>query len=279
MFTTVDQTGNQITLRARPGRIVSLVPSQTELLDYLGLEDEVIGITKFCVHPQSWFRSKTRIGGTKAVDINKVKMLNPDLIIANKEENVKEQVEALQQIAPVWVSDINNLDDACNMIQKIGEMTGKMEVSQQLALQIQTAFNALGGLGQFAGHLLKQSTNSPNIAYLIWREPFITVGRDTFINDMIKQCGFKNVFENETRYPQITLEEITVLNCKYIFLSSEPYPFKPKHADEIRQALPGMETIFVDGEMFSWYGSRLLLAAQYFKELKESLNSRERFVV
>lgn len=278
MFTTVDQTGNRVMLQDPPVRIVSLVPSQTELLHYLGLEEEVVGITKFCVHPQSWFRSKARVGGTKAVHIDAVKALAPNLIIANKEENVKEQVEALQQIAPVWVSDINNLGDAIAMIKQVGELVGKNQKALKLAAEIETAFNKLNDNGHSADQLLNQSPNPPNIAYLIWREPYMTVGGDTFINDMIKRCGFNNVFERETRYPEITLEQIRRLNCKYLFLSSEPYPFKPKHAEEIKAALPGVQIVFANGEMFSWYGSRLLLAAQYFKELKENLGRREQFI-
>lgn len=270
MFQCIDQTGKIIILRGwPPKRIVSLVPSQTELLHYLGLEDEVVGITKFCVHPQTWFRSKPRAGGTKAVNIGAVKSLQPDLIIANKEENIKEQVETLAAIAPVWVSDVNNLDDALAMIQQVGELVGKKEKAYKLSSAIQAAFNTLTPTTGLTNQLINQSTIP--VTYFIWREPYMTVGGDTFINDMLKRCGFSNVFDTQTRYPQVTLQQIAAVNCHYIFLSSEPYPFKQKHAEEIQGQLPGVQTIFVDGEMFSWYGSRLLLAVQYFKELKEGL--------
>lgn len=271
MFSSIDQTGNRVVLNTwPPKRIVSLVPSQTELLHYLGLEDEVIGITKFCVHPQSWFKTKTRVGGTKAVNIEAVKALAPDLIIANKEENVKEQVESLQAISPVWVSDINNLDDALEMIKRVGEMVDKAQKSTELAAQIQSAFYGLDELTYQSTNQLINPSTIP-VTYLIWREPYMTVGGDTFISDMLSRAGFKNVFDHTTRYPQITLEEIAGTNCRYIFLSSEPYPFKEKHAAEINRVLPHIKTVFVDGEMFSWYGNRLLLAAQYFKELKQFL--------
>lgn len=130
-------------LQQLPRRIVSLVPSQTELLYDLGLEEETVGITKFCIHPEAWFRSKARVGGTKNVDIDKVRALQPDLIIANKEENVKEQIEALADIAPVWVSDIQDLDDALDMIRSIGHITGRQEKAELIAKLIGHRFNEL----------------------------------------------------------------------------------------------------------------------------------------
>ena len=107
-----DQTGRKITLDKPPHRIISLVPSQTELLYDLGLHNEVIGITKFCVHPQEWFQHKTRVGGTRQINIDIIHELRPDLIIANKEENVKEQVEELAGYYPVWISDVKHLEAA-----------------------------------------------------------------------------------------------------------------------------------------------------------------------
>ncbi len=126
-----------------PQRIVSLVPSQTELLYSLGLDDRVVGITKFCVHPEEWFRTKTRVGGTKTVHIDKVLSLAPNLVIANKEENVKEQVEAIAEKVPVWVSDINNLSDAYHMIAEIGRLTDTEEKASSLAADINRRFTKL----------------------------------------------------------------------------------------------------------------------------------------
>jgi ABC-type Fe3+-hydroxamate transport system substrate-binding protein len=219
-------------------RIISLVPSQTELLYHLGLEDEVVGITKFCVHPTQWHKNKTRVGGTKNVNIEKVKALQPTLIIANKEENVKEQVEALQQIAPIYV------------------LTNKRNEALQLCQQIQDGFNQL-------------PTNHHQLttAYLIWQNPIMVAGGNTFITDMLQHCGFTNVFANQQRYPQITIDEINAANPQFIFLSSEPYPFKQKHIDELQTQIPKATILLVDGEMFSWYGSRLLQATNYFKQL------------
>lgn len=270
MFTTTDQTGQKTGLTVwPPARIVSLVPSQTELLYYVGLEKEVVGITKFCVHPKQWFNTKTRIGGTKAVHLDAVKALSPHLIIANKEENVKEQVEALAEIAPVWVSDVNDLPGALDMIKRVGELVDKNKTAVELVNQIQAGFATIVNTNQLINH----STPLLNVAYLIWREPYMTIGGDTFINDMLHRSGFKNVFEDKQRYPIIQLEQLPAHNCRYIFLSSEPYPFKQQHAEEIKVVLPNANIVFVDGEMFSWYGSRLLQAVQYFKELKQHLTN------
>jgi ABC-type Fe3+-hydroxamate transport system substrate-binding protein len=248
-----------------PKRIISLVPSQTELLHYLGLETETVGITKFCIHPAAWFHNKTRVGGTKAVNIKLVQQLKPDVIIANKEENVKEQVEELAKDHAVLVTDVNNLEDALKMIRDIAELTGKTKKAFLLADEIITRFNHLGSQ--------PPTTNpKPQTAYLIWRDPYMTVGGDTFINDMLLKCGLDNVFANRVRYPEISVSELRTANCKLILLSSEPYPFKEKHIDELSKQLPGCKIILADGEMFSWYGSRLLLAPEYFIELSTGIH-------
>jgi ABC-type Fe3+-hydroxamate transport system substrate-binding protein len=246
-------------------RIVSLVPSQTELLYDLGLNKEVIGITKFCIHPTQWYKNKPRIGGTKNVKTAEIKKLNPDLVIANKEENVKEQVEELAQCYDVLVTDINNLRDAINMINDVGVLTGKANEALQISKKIENKFQRLQQ---------KTSLNKKiKIAYLIWQNPFMTVGGDTFINNMMEYCGFENVFSSQERYPEITLEDLKN-NCELILLSSEPYPFKEKHLNEIQSQITTTKIILVDGEMFSWYGSRLLKAADYFCELRNAfLNS------
>ena len=261
MFKTIDQLGRAINLLNPPKRIVSLVPSQTELLHYLGLEDEVVGITKFCVHPNNWFRNKTRIGGTKNVNVEAIKILNPDLIIANKEENVKEQIEELAKYYPVWVSDVNNLNDALQMIEAVGLLTATTEKANDLSLTIRNKFN------QF-----KTQNSKLKTCYLIWRNPYMTIGGDTYINNMLQYIGVKNVFENTTRYPEITLQQIAATKCNFVLLSSEPYPFKQVHIDEIKAIMPNVKVLLVDGEMFSWYGNRILQAAEYFKQLRDNIS-------
>ena len=244
-----------------PQRIISLVPSQTELLFDLGLGDRVVGITKFCVHPTHWFKSKTRIGGTKQVNIQSAKALQPDLIIANKEENVKEQVEALADIAPVYVTDVGTLAEALNMIQDIGQLTHTAAVAQKIANTISIK------LAEF-----QPVTKTNGVLYLIWREPFMCVGTDTFISNMLLHCGLRNLAP-ATRYPALTAEDIHHINPPVVLLSSEPYPFKQKHMAELQAILPNSKIRLVDGEMFSWYGSRLLHAADYLQQLLSDLQA------
>ncbi|MBC9928824.1 helical backbone metal receptor [Chitinophaga qingshengii] len=257
-----DQLHRIIVLPEAPQRIVSLVPSQTELLYTLGLEQEVVGITKFCVHPDSWFRSKTRIGGTKNVRMDAIKALSPDLIIANKEENTAADVEALMETYPVWVSDIHTLEDACEMITGIGAITRKAEAANQLAAGIRQRFAALPPL----------PAPIP-AAYLIWRDPWMAAGGDTFIHHMLQRCGLQNIFSGIPRYPAIDAGQLAASGCRLVLLSSEPYPFKEKHIAEIQAILPEARVLLVDGEMFSWYGSRLLEAPAYFTDLLSSLQS------
>ncbi len=244
-----------------PKRIVSLVPSQTELLHYQGLEEESVGITKFCIHPKEWFDTKTRIGGTQTIDIKRIQALNPDLIIANKEENVKEQVDELAKYFNVWVTDVNNVADALHMIHDIGTLTGKITAAQKLVTAIQSNFAKL-----------QTSTRQLKTCYLIWKEPYMTVGGDTFINDILSKAGLKNIFEDNKRYPEITIADLQVAHCQLLLLSSEPYPFKQQHIDELQQQLPGTVILLADGEMFSWYGSRMLLIPQYLNTLLSDIN-------
>ena len=249
-----DQLNLTILLDSKPKRIVSLVPSQTEFLFDIGLEKEVVGITKFCIYPSHWLKTKTIIGGTKNVDVEKVRSLKPDLIIGNKEENTKENIEELREIAPVWMSDIFDLEDALEMMSSIGEIVGQQEETQELVDNIKGQFDS------FKPDNLKLS-----VLYLIWRKPYIGVANDTFIDDMLKRCGFKNILADQTRYP--VLENLSELNPDVLFLSSEPYPFKEKHIQELHEIFPNAKIKLVDGEMFSWYGSRLSESVDYFKWL------------
>lgn len=239
-----------------PQRIISLVPSITALLFDLGLERETVGITKFCIHPDQWFRQKTRVGGTKNVRIEKITSLQPTLVIANKEENVKEQVEAIAQQFPVFLTDVHTLDDAKNMIHNIGLLTGTQTRAEKIVATITNSFSTLN----------RQQRPIP-AAYLIWREPYMAAGGDTFINNMMQRAGFQNVFANRNRYPEVTLDDITSSGCTCILLSSEPYPFSEKHIDEISTVCKGKGIYLVDGEMFSWYGSHLMRSAGYFERL------------
>lgn len=242
-----------------PKRIISLVPSQTELLHSLGLENETVGITRFCIHPNNWYITRTRVGGTKSINIPTVYSLQPDLVIANKEENIKEQVEEIAMKYPVWVTDVNDLEGAMKMIKDIGDLTGKQRESAHLIEKIIEAF------------LTVSKIDKVKTCYLIWKDPYMTIGGDTFINDMLGRAGFENVFAGKTRYPETGISEIRQSECRLVLLSSEPYPFKQKHIKEMQEKLPECKIILVNGEMFSWYGSRLLQAPAYFRSLAESV--------
>lgn len=254
--------GNELRLEAPPQRIISLVPSQTELLFDLGLKDELVGITKFCIHPPEWFRTKTRVGGTKKLNINTIRGLRPDLIIANKEENTRHEIEQLQQEFPVWVSDILNLQDALTMIRSVGQLCHKSEAAQSIAASIEEAFGAL-----------KSLQRKPRVLYLIWQKPFMSVNSQTFIHDMLQRCGFENVCAaHPGRYPELADSEIFALSPDWIFLSSEPFPFGEKHVTEFKSQFPSAKTALVDGEYFSWYGSRLIQAAAYFSQMQTKID-------
>jgi ABC-type Fe3+-hydroxamate transport system substrate-binding protein len=254
MRSAIDQTGRKIELPDKPQRIISVVPSQTELLYDLGLEDEVVGITKFCVHPDKWLRGKPRVGGTKNLDIDKIRELQPDLVIANKEENVKEQIEEIEKFCPVWISDVHDLQSAVHMICSVAEITGKEVGGNELINNIRSEFEKN-----------KPETLIP-ACYLIWKDPMMTVGADTFISEMMKLAGFRNIYEDHLRYPEITAEHLKNSEASVIMLSTEPYPFKEADVLSFQNIFPDKKIILVDGEMFSWYGSRMLKAAGYFRD-------------
>jgi len=258
-----DHLGNQIKVNYPPQRIVSLVPSQTELLFDLGLDEQVVGITKFCIHPIEKFAAKAKIGGTKKLLIEKIRDLKPDLIIGNKEENSKADIELLQQEFPVWISDIYTLEDAMQTITDIGNLVDKQPEAAYLNHLISAGFRDLQVLA------LEKEINK-TAAYVIWKDPYMVAGRNTFINDVLQKIGLRNVIV-QSRYPEIDIRQLKAENCDLVFLSSEPYPFKEKHIEEIQSALPSTKVILVDGEMFSWYGSRLVKAVQYFFEFQNQL--------
>lgn len=257
-----DQLGHIVSLPHAPDRIVSLVPSQTELLHYLGLQEEVVGITKFCIHPDEWFREKERVGGTKNVNIEKIKALQPDLILANKEENEEAQIRELESFFPIWVSDICGYDDALKMIKAVGLMVNKEDRANELVAAIETGFQKLAS----------ENFQKVNVSYLIWKDPYMTIGRQTFINDMLQKGGFANVFQDFLRYPQIDIEQLKEKKPDAVFLSTEPYPFSQKHADELQRQLTHTKVILVDGELFSWYGSRMLQMPKYLTSLRQQLS-------
>ncbi len=259
-----DQLGRHIVLHTfPPRRIVSVVPSQTELLADLGLEEEVVGITKFCVHPQHWYRSKTRVGGTKKLHLDRIDELQPDLILANKEENERTQIEALAARYPVWVSDIVQLEDALDMICRVGALVGHTQMAIQMAHRIREGFARL--------RQQAMSHYPIRVAYFIWRQPWMVVGNDTFIHSVLQAAGLVNVFADRSRYPEVQLEEVEEAAPDVLLLSSEPFPFGQRHVRELATYLPHIPAVLVDGQMCSWYGSRLLYTTDYLAQFVAKL--------
>lgn len=258
-----DQMQRNVKIPTHPKRIISLVPSQTELLFYLGLDEEVVGITKFCVHPHVMFKSKTRVGGTKKYNLEKIKSLQPDLIIGNKEENDRTQIELLEKEYPVWMSDIFTLEEALEMILKIGKIVNKQSEAEILIEKITDSFDR-------CKQTIRQFIHRPRAAYFIWKNPTMVAAGQTFIHEMLEIAGFENIFAAESRYPQISDTQLAAARPEVVLLSSEPFPFKEKHVKEIQTVCPDAEIKLVDGEMFSWYGNRLLLAGSYFEKLRLS---------
>lgn len=245
---------------AAPMRIVSLVPSLTELLYDLGLDDRVVAITRFCLHPATWQKEKKKIGGTKKLHLEDIRLLQPDLIIANKEENVEDDVLMLSAFAPVMVTDINSYTEALEAILDLGKATETEERAQFLVGQIEDAFSKW-----------QAPVKRMQACYVIWQHPYMVAGNNTYIHSMMQLCGFTNVFESENRYPALSMADIAEADPDFVFLSSEPYPFKHKHLNEWKQELPSARIELVDGEMFSWYGTRLLKVPHYFSQLWQRL--------
>ena len=249
----IDQMGRRVEVVQSPSRIVSLVPSQSELLHYLGLDNNVVGITKFCIHPAEWFNSKQRIGGTKKLKIQEIIDLKPDLIIGNKEENTEEDILALSEIVPVWMSNVNSVEDAFSMIEEIGKLTNTYTKANQLTQELREKFQEISTVGR-----------NKKVLYCIWENPTMVAGTDTYIHSVLSSIGFVNEMKLP-RYP--TISDFDALKPDLVFLSSEPFPFSESHVKKYQEIFPAAEVRLVDGEMFSWYGSRMLEAIAYFEKL------------
>jgi len=259
-LTVTDQMGRRVAVPFPPQRIVSLVPSQTELLFDLGLGAHVVGVTKFCIHPAGARAQSTVIGGTKNFDFEKIVALKPDLIIGNKEENYQDGIAQLAAKYPVWLSDISNLTEALDMIRRVGFIADAKEQAAALADEIAASFAALEAPATEAAPI--------SAAYFIWRKPYMAAATGTFIDDMLRRTGFANAFAGLSRYPEISAAQLAAAAPQRILLSSEPYPFGNKHIAEFQAICPDAKIEIIDGELFSWYGSRLQKSAAYFSQLR-----------
>nr|WP_299556580.1 helical backbone metal receptor [Seonamhaeicola sp.] len=256
-----DQLNRNIYLKGIPKRIVSLVPSQTELLCDLGLESSIVGLTKFCVHPGHIKSKSTIAGGTKQIHIDRVRALEPDIILCNKEENTKEIVELCETICPVHVSDIYTLSDSLELITQYGVIFNAVQKALAICEEIKNESESFKAF----------VANKPELkaVYFIWKNPAMVAANHTFINHLLQLNKFDNFYNDRSRYPEISLEVNN--EAELVLLSSEPFPFKEKHKKELKDFYPNAKIILADGEMFSWFGSRLTKAFQYFKALRSSL--------
>jgi ABC-type Fe3+-hydroxamate transport system substrate-binding protein len=252
--TVIDHLNRKVEIDFPPKRIISTVPSQTELLADLQLDKEVVAVTRFCIRPHGWNRKKTVIGGTKRLDINKISLLNPDLIIGNKEENIKPQVEEIASKFSFWISNVESFDDNQKLIKDVGKICNREMEAEILCVRINNVCDTIKSV---------QKT-SKRVAYFIWRNPFMVVGKNTYINSILNKLGFINVFEQlEGRYPRIILDDLKNVEVDEIFLSSIPFPFNEIHAQEFKMFFPKLKVTFVDGEVFSYFGSRLAKSEEY----------------
>lgn len=255
-----DQINRKINLEKTPIRIISLVPSLTELLVDLGLEEQLVGITKFCIYPKHLLKTKTIVGGTKQIHLEKIKALKPDFILCNKEENTKEIFAQVKEITTTYVSDINTINDALNLIEQLGIILNRQQKAILICQEIK--FKKANFTTFIKNKPIKK------VAYFIWENPFMVVGGNNFINELLVLNNFENVYKDQPRYPEINLNNLK--ETDYILLSSEPYPFQEKHK-KVFEKYTKAKIILVNGEFFSWYGSRLILAFDYFKNLHKAL--------
>ncbi len=230
-----DHLHREVLVPWAPQRILSLCPSQTETLADLGLSSRLVGVTRYCIHPRDSLKDIARVGGTKKVDFDLIGRLEPDLIIAEKEENPREMVEELQKIAPVYVTDV------------VGRLTATEGQAARILREIEGKWS-----------LLEPIQKPLRVAYLIWRKPWMGVGAGTYIGSLLREVGFTNVLEcTSSRYPEVSESELQAADPELVLLSSEPYPFAEKHIAEIQALLPRARILLVDGEAWSWYGSRM----------------------
>ncbi|QYY44361.1 ABC transporter substrate-binding protein [Aneurinibacillus thermoaerophilus] len=263
--TVIDHAERAVTFHFPPQRIVSLCPSLTDTLFALGLKEKIVGRTQFCIHPAEQVKNVRRVGGTKQIKMDVIKELQPDLIIAEKEENPKEMVEALAERYPVYVTDVENYTDALRMIRDLGQITGTEDAAQHIITRIETNFASL------------KPTRDVRVAYLIWQKPYMAAGNHTYIHSLLEKCGFVNVFRDfPGRYPTVMEADLREEAPDFIFLSSEPFPFKETHRNVFHEQFPDSVPLLVDGEMFSWYGVRMIKAALYFNTLIHTIEQQRK---
>ena len=274
----VDAIGRAHALARADARIVSLVPSISELLFDLGAGDRLVGRTGFCIHPKDNIKTVPKVGGTKSVDIDKIRELAPTHLIVNIDENEKPTVDQLAGFVPnvIVTHPLGPLDNL-SLYRLLGGIFGRENRAGELCEALQKAYFAAAGA---CAGLPRE-----RVLYLIWKSPWMTVSRDTYISRTLAAVGWDTVeTEGKERYPKIDLASGLLANVDRILLSSEPYSFREHHIREIRQMLGAANNFFVptpveefespikvsliDGEMTSWYGSRAITGMKYLARLR-----------
>ena len=264
-LTATDARGTTLTLAAPPQRIVSLVPSTTESLFALGCGERVVGITRFCVHPAEGLVGRVKVGGTKDLDMARLCALQPDLVIGNAEENTRELFAAIEaEGIPLHVAFPRTVDDALADLLALGRLVGAAEAAAAQVARIQAARARLHA--QVQGEGLRY-------AYLIWRRPWMAINDQTFIAALLAEAGGVNVLgAHPDRYLTLAggAAELAAAQPEVVLLSSEPFPFQEKHADELaaESGLPRARFVLVDGERCSWHGVRMAEALGYLADLR-----------
>jgi ABC-type Fe3+-hydroxamate transport system substrate-binding protein len=235
-------------------RIVSLVPSLTHMLCDVGLRSDIAGCTKFCVVPPGLQHTARLVGGTKDPDIAAIRSLAPTHILVNTEENKPEHIEVSQQIAPTFVSYPKDPHDVPAMIRRAGEFLGANESVDAAATAVERELTAIGDAPKVKRRFL----------YLIWREPYMVAGHDTYISAMLNLLGWENVAPPTDRYPTVTVDGMAMLKPDVLLCSSEPYPFRKRDVLRMTEAWPGRQPEFLktDGQLCSWYGTMTVEALQ-----------------
>lgn len=256
-------------------RIVSLCPSLTELVFDLGRGADLVGRTKFCVHPEGLVERVPSMGGTKNPKIDRIVESRPDVVLLNSEENRREDAEALSAAGVrLHVSLPRDAAETADMVRDIGRILERGDEAERIALDIETR----------SRRVREGARNRPSVrfAYIIWRGPYMAVNDDTFVSALLAQAGGENVLAgNPTRYPAITPEELAAADPELVLLSSEPFPFKASHADELAAVtgLPRQRFLLVDGELLSWHGSRTPAGVDYAEKVLTAHDDSLRSVV
>jgi ABC-type Fe3+-hydroxamate transport system substrate-binding protein len=245
-----DATGREVSLSARPCRIVSLVPSLTEALFAFGLAEEVAGVTRYCVEPAE-ARRRPKVGGTKNVDVARVAAMEPDLVLANVEENTRDDVEAMIAAGlRVFVTYPRTVAGAIAELQLLAEMTDATAAAEPIVSAAEWALER--------AEAANQRRTAVRTFCPIWRNPWMTIGPDTYIHDFLRACGAENVYgDAPDRYPMVALTDVAARRPEAVLLPDEPYRFSRKHVPEVIETLGDVRTYLVDGKSLCWYGPRI----------------------